>query len=482
MKLTPVLHILSILVMPLAGFMAISGLVDLFYSNKNWINFFSSSIVTLFVGMSVFLATRSNRDQNLDLRQAFILTTMSWLTIATFGALPFYLSNMSLDFTNSFFESMSGITTTGSTVIENIEASPPGILVWRALLQWLGGIGVIVMAIAIFPMLSVGGMQLFKTENFEAPEKVIPRATSLTRGIFFIYSFLTLIWTGLLYFSGMKIFDAILHSMTTIATGGFSTKSNSIGAYDSHIIDWIIILGMVFGSLPFIHYLAFTRGSFNELIKDSQVRLFLGLLSLIIIIIFCLLLFNNTYEWKDALRYSAFTVTSILTGTGYGTADFGIWGGFAPTILLLCMFIGGCAGSTTCGIRMFRIQVLASSANAQLNRLLRPHSIVLPHYNEKPISDNVTNAVMGFFFIYVLAFAIIAGILSILGLDFETSISGAATAISNVGPGLGEEIGPSGNFSSLPIIAKWVLCSAMILGRLELFTVLVLFTPSFWKY
>ena len=245
MKLTPVLHILSILVMPLAGFMAISGLVDLFYSNKNWINFFSSAIVTLFVGMSVFLATRSNRDQNLDLRQAFILTTMSWMTIATFGALPFYLSNMSLDFTNSFFESMSGITTTGSTVIENIEASPPGILVWRALLQWLGGIGVIVMAIAIFPMLSVGGMQLFKTENFEAPEKVIPRATSLTRGIFFIYSFLTLIWTGLLYFSGMKIFDAILHSMTTIATGGFSTKSNSIGAYDSHIIDWIIILGMV---------------------------------------------------------------------------------------------------------------------------------------------------------------------------------------------------------------------------------------------
>ena len=482
MKLTPILHILSILVMPLAGFMAISGLVDLFYSNNNWINFFSSSVVTLFVGMSVFLATRTNRDQNLDLRQAFILTTLSWLTIATFGALPFYLSNMSLDFTNSFFESMSGITTTGSTVIENIEASPPGILVWRALLQWLGGIGVIVMAIAIFPMLSVGGMQLFKTENFEAPEKVIPRATSLARGIFLIYSVLTLIWAGLLYFSGMNTFDAILHSMTTIATGGFSTKSNSIGAFDSHLIDWIIIFGMVIGSLPFIHYLAFTRGSFNELIKDSQVRLFLGLLSLIVIIIFCLLLFNNTYDWKHSLRYSAFNVTSILTGTGYGTADFGIWGGFAPTILLICMFIGGCAGSTTCGIRMFRIQVLASSANAQLNRLLRPHSIVLPHYNEKPISDNVTNAVMGFFFIYILAFAIIAGILSILGLDFETSISGAATAISNVGPGLGEEIGPSGNFSSLPIVAKWTLCIAMILGRLELFTVLVLFTPSFWKY
>ena len=482
MKITPILHILSILVMPLAGFMLISGLVDLFYSNINWINFLSSAAITLFIGMSVFLATRTNRDQNIDLRQAFILTTLSWLTIAIFGAIPFYLSNINLDFTNSFFESMSGITTTGSTVIVDIESSPPGILVWRSLLQWLGGIGVIVMAIAIFPMLSVGGMQLFKTENFEAPEKVIPRATSLARGIFIIYSVLTLIWATLLYFSGMYAFDAILHSMTTIATGGYSTKTNSIGAFNSDIIDWVIIIGMVMGSLPFIHYLALTRGSFNELIKDSQVKLFLGLLSAIIIIIFCLLLFNNTYEWKDAIRYSAFNVTSILTGTGYGTADFGIWGGFAPTILLLCMFIGGCAGSTTCGIRMFRIQVLASSANAQLNRLLRPHSIVLPHYNQKPVPDNVTNAVMGFFFIYILTFAVTASILSILGLDFETSISGAATAISNVGPGLGEEIGPSSNFNSIPMLAKWTLCSAMILGRLELFTILVLFTPGFWKY
>jgi len=481
MKITPVLHILSILVMPLAGFMLLSGLVDLYYSNNNWINFFSSAIITLFLGMSVFLATRMKSEQNLDLRQAFILTTMSWVTIALFGSLPFFLSTSGLSITDSFFESMSGITTTGSTVIVEIEISPPGILVWRSLLQWLGGIGVIVMAIAIFPMLSVGGMQLFKTENFETPEKVIPRATSLARGIFILYSILTLIWALLLFLSGMPGFDSILHSMTTIATGGYSTKSNSIAAFDSSIIDWIIVFGMIVGSLPFIHYLAVTRGSFNDLINDSQVTWFLGLLSLIIVIIFLLLLFNNTYNWTDAFRYAAFNVTSILTGTGYGTADFGIWGGFAPTILLLCMFIGGCAGSTTCGIRMFRIQVLASSANAQLTRLLRPHSIVLPHYNGKPVPDNVTNAVMGFFFIYILVFALTAGVLSVLGLDFETSISGAATAISNVGPGLGETIGPSGNFSSLPLLAKWSLCIAMLLGRLELFTVLVLFTPSFWK-
>ena len=481
MKITPVLHILSILIMPLAGFMVLAGLVDLYYANNNWINFLSAAVITLFLGMSVFLATRMKSEQNLDLRQAFILTTMSWVTIALFGALPFFLSTTGLSLTDSFFESMSGITTTGSTVIVEIEISPPGILVWRSLLQWLGGIGVIVMAIAIFPMLSVGGMQLFKTENFETPEKVIPRATSLARGIFIIYSILTLIWALLLFLSGMPGFDSILHSMTTIATGGYSTKSHSIAAFDSYLIDWIIVFGMIVGSLPFIHYLAVTRGSFSDLINDSQVKWFLGLLSLIIIIIFLLLLFNNTYNWIDSFRYAAFNVTSILTGTGYGTADFGVWGGFAPTILLLCMFIGGCAGSTTCGIRMFRIQVLASSANAQLTRLLRPHSIVLPHYNDKPVPDNVTNAVMGFFFIYILVFALTAGVLSILGLDFETSISGAATAISNVGPGLGETIGPSGNFSSLPLLAKWSLCIAMLLGRLELFTVLVLFTPSFWK-
>jgi trk system potassium uptake protein TrkH len=280
----------------------------------------------------------------------------------------------------------------------------------------------------------------------------------------------------------MSSFDSILHSMTTIATGGYSTKSGSIGAFNSQLIDWIILLGMIFGSLPFVHYLAMTKGSYRDLIKDSQVRWFLVLLTIIILTIFSLLFLNGTYDLKDSIRYSAFNVTSILTGTGYGTADFGLWGGFAPTILLLCMFIGGCAGSTTCGIRMFRIQVLASSANAQLIRLLRPHSIVLPHYNEKPVPDNVTNAVMGFFFIYILAFAITASALSILGLDFETSISGAASAISNVGPGLGEQIGPSGNFSTLPFLAKWILCAAMILGRLELYTILILFTPNFWKY
>ena len=481
MRLIPVLNILSILITPMSGIMLISAFIDFSYNNDNWVSFFSSAIITLFIGMSIFLATRGKSNKNLDLRQAFILTTFSWVSVALFGALPFYLSTLNLSFTDSFFESMSGITTTGSTILNNIELSPPGILVWRALLQWLGGIGVIVMALAVLPMLSIGGMQLFKTENFETPEKVIPRATGLARGIFFVYSSLTIFWALLLYFSGMTWFDSILHAMTTIATGGYSTKTASIGSFDSQTIDWIITFGMVVGSLPFIHYLAITRGSLKNITNDSQVRWFFIFLIFIVLITFFLLLINSSYNWSDAIRYSAFNVTSILTGTGYGNTDFGLWGGFAPTIFLLCMFLGGCAGSTTCGIRMFRIQVLASTAHAQIIRLLRPHSIVLPHYNKKPIPESVTDAVMGFFVIYIIIFAITACILSILGLDFITAISGAATSISNVGPGLGEVIGPAGNFSSIPDPAKWVLCFSMILGRLELFTILVLLTPSFWK-
>ncbi len=481
MRFIPVLNILSILITPMAGVMLISALVDFSFKDDNWISFFSSAIITLFIGMTVYLATRGKNNNHLDLRQAFILTTFSWISIALFGALPFYLSTLNLSFTDSFFESMSGITTTGSTILNNIEYSPPGILVWRSLLQWLGGIGVIVMALAVLPMLSIGGMQLFKTENLETPEKVIPRATGLARGIFLVYSILTIFWAFLLYISGMGLFDSILHAMTTIATGGYSTKTASIGAFNSHTIDWIITFGMIVGSLPFIHYLAITRGSLKDVTNDSQVRWFFIILLFIILITFFLLLINNSYNWPNAIRYSAFNVTSILTGTGYGTTDFGLWGGFAPTVFLLCMFLGGCAGSTTCGIRMFRIQVLASSAHAQIIRLLRPHSIVLPHYNNKPIPESVTDAVMGFFVIYIIVFALTACILSILGLDFISAISGAATSISNVGPGLGEIIGPAGNFASIPDPAKWVLCFSMILGRLELFTILVLFTPSFWK-
>ena len=284
----------------------------------------------------------------------------------------------------------------------------------------------------------------------------------------------------MLALAGMPGFDALVHAMTTIATGGYSTRTHSIAAFDSWMIEVIIILGMIIGSLPFAHYVALTRGGWRNLFHDPQVRWFLMLMiSVVLLISYHLTLLN--YNMLEALRLASFNGISVLTGTGYGTANFAAWGGFATTILLVCMFIGGCAGSTTCGVKIFRLQVLASTIKVQISRLLRPHGVVLAYYNKRPVADSVMDAVMGFFYLYILCFVILAAFLGMTGLDFQTALSGAATAISNVGPGLGEIIGPAGHFGELPMAAKWAMCIGMLLGRLELFTVLVMLHPGFWR-
>jgi trk system potassium uptake protein TrkH len=269
--------------------------------------------------------------------------------------------------------------------------------------------------------------------------------------------------------------------MTTIATGGYSTKDASVGYFNSPVIDWIIICGMIVGSLPFVHYLRITRGDTSGLLRDSQVRWFLSIVVICVALVSIWIVTQIGLGAQDALRYAAFNVISVMTGTGYATTDFGSWGGFVATMMLILMFVGGCAGSTTCGIKIFRIQVLYATAKVQLARLLRPHGVFIPYYNRKPIPETVSEAVMGFFFLYILCFGLVAMALAAMGLDFITALSGAATAISNVGPGLGPIIGPAGNFDPLPDMAKWLLCFAMLLGRLELFTVLVLITPTFWR-
>lgn len=309
---------------------------------------------------------------------------------------------------------------------------------------------------------------------------MIPRATQLAGGIFIAYTALTGFWALMLALAGMPGFDALAHAMTTIATGGYSTRTLSIGAYDSWLIEVIIIGGMIIGSLPFAHYVAMTRGGWQRLIDDPQVRWFLSLmLGLVALVTFNL--FQQGYGAADALRMASFNTISIVTGTGYGTANFAVWGGFATTILLISMFIGGCAGSTTCGVKIFRLQVLASTIKVQISRLLRPHGVALAYYNKRPVNESVMDAVMGFFYLYILCFVVLAAVLGLTGLDFDTALSGAATAISNVGPGLGDMIGPSGHFGDLPMLAKWAMCVGMFLGRLELFTVLVMLHPGFWR-
>jgi len=480
MQLSPVLNILGLLATILAGAMLIPMGVDLYTGSPDWHVFAMSALLTGFCGVPIWLATHRREALDLGLRQAFLLTNGAWVMIGIFGALPFMFSELGLSVTDAIFESVSGITTTGSTVLVEIERASPGILIWRALLQWLGGVGIVVMAIAVLPMLSVGGMQLFRTESYERPENVVPRATLLAGGISIVYAGLTALWAIMLGMAGMDMFDAVAHAMTTLATGGYSTRTASIGAFDSIAIEWIILVGMIVGSLPFAHYLAMARGGWRSLINDPQVRLFL-LLIVGLVLLLCWNLMQNGLGLGEAIRQASFNGVSIMTGTGFVSANYSSWGGFASTILLLVMFIGGCGGSTTCGIKVFRLQVLATTTRVQVNRLLRPHAVVLAYYNKRPVSAEVMDSVMGFFYLYILGFVLIAILLGMTGVDFVTALSGSATSISNVGPGLGEVIGAEGNFSSLPDAAKWIMAGAMLLGRLEIFTVLVMLSPGFWR-
>ena len=478
-ELRPIIFVLGILLSILAVAMVIPAIVDIAVGHPDWQVFLVAAFVTLFVGVSMMLTTRASL-RRFSVRQAFLMTNLAWLVIAGFGALPFQFSELELDPVDAFFESVSGVTTTGSTVIVGLDFAPPGILLWRAVLQWLGGIGIIVMAISILPMLQVGGMQLFRVEAFDA-DKVLPRAAQIAGGIAIVYVFLTGLGTLVLWSIGMSGFDAICHAMTSIATGGFANYDASIGHFANPAIDWAMSTIMLLGSVPFVLYLRAIRGDLRTIWLDTQVRWFLAIVALSVLMVALWLYHQDFMDPLDALRYSTFNVISVMTGSGFVTADYGRWGSFAVAVMFVVTFIGGCAGSTTCGIKIFRLQVLYATANAQIHRLMQPNGVFFPYYNRKPIPDAVASSVMSFFFLFAACFALLAVALGLTGLDFVTAVSGAATAISNVGPGLGDIIGPAGNFATLPDSAKLLLTFGMLLGRLELFTVLILLAPAFWR-
>ena len=444
-------------------------------------SFISASFVTIFIGV-LFILANLEREFKLNLRQTFLFSSLAWLMIASFGSLPFLLSTQNFSLSEAFFESMSGITTTGATIISDLDNSPKSILLWRAIMQWLGGIGIVVMAITILPLLKVGGMQLFKMEGPDSTEKILPRTIEVATIIISTYIVLTLLCGFFYWVFGMSIFDSISHSMTTIATGGFSTHNDSIGFFKNSNIEIVASIFIILGSIPFISYLKFAQGNRKIFFQDVQIKGLIYILLLAIVIMFFYLIFIN-YESSlfDKIRISSFNVISILSGTGYVTDDFGLWGKFSLIFFLLLMFIGGCAGSTACGIKIFRLQMLLIFLKNQIKRLISPNSVIITKYNNQKISDNFINSVIIFIFTFLFIFLIIAMLLSISGLDFITSISGAASSISNVGPGLGDIIGPNGNYKDIPDISKWILSFGMLLGRLELFAVLVLFFPSFWR-
>ena len=476
----PILNILGLLLCIESLALLIPMIFDYINNNEDWKQFFFISCLTFFIGLVLYVGFK-NEKLKINLRQAFLLTILSWLVIALFGSLPFMYSSSSLNFTNAFFESVSGITTTGSTVISNFDSLSEGILIWRSLLQWFGGIGIIVLAVAILPTLQIGGMQLLHMEHDDPYEKTLPKINKFIFEIIFLYFGLTILCLFSYYFNGMNAFDSLIHSMTTISTGGFSNKSLSFGYFDSQTLESISILFMILGSLPFVIFIKFIHGQKNSLFKDDQIRLFIFLLvSIVLISCFWVKHYLNI-EWSSALRLTTFNITSILTGTGYTSTNYNNWGGFGLIIILMIMFIGGCAGSTTGGVKIFRFQILFRGVRLQIKKLTQPHAVFLMKFNKKTVTENTYTSIISFFFIYILLFILSSVILSFLGLDFLTALSASASAISNVGPGVGEIIGPNGNYSGINEIGKWVLAFTMLIGRLEIFTILVLFSINFWK-
>lgn len=478
--LRPVLLIVGIFLATLGCAMMLPALYDLVAGNEDWKIFAASAVLTLFVGIGLAFANRGHSEQ-FTIRQGFLLSNLSWLGLTAFGALPFAWSQLDLSYTDAFFESMSGITTTGATVITKLDSTNPGILLWRGLLQWLGGLGIIVMAISVLPLLQVGGMQLFRVEGFETDGKIQPRATQIAGSLCLLYLVFTTICALAYFAAGMSLFDAVVHSMTTIATGGFSTRDASIAYFSNSWIEFLGIIFMIVGSLPFVLYLRAVRAGPGVVFGDSQVRWFFG--TVVIFVVLAWLSYQSALAEPAATRFLTvvFNVVSIMTGTGYATTAYDNWSDMAVVVFFILMFIGGCSGSTSCGIKIFRFQVIFEMIRIRLRSIVHPKGVFIERYNGAPIVPNVTSAVMGFLLMFLLSFFIAASALTMLGLDILTATSAAASAIANVGPALGPVVGPVSNYAALPDMAKWILSFTMLLGRLEIMTVIVLLAPAFWR-
>ena len=458
----------------------IPGLYDYVTLGTDWAVFFLISIVCLFTGLNISF-TFKNKNKEVEVLSAFILTFISWIILTLIASIPFSLGTPNLSFVNSFFESMSGLTTTGATVIQDLDNTSRSMLLWRAMLQWLGGIGIIVIAIAIFPILKIGGMQLFQTEFSSKDEKVLPRTTQIATGIGFVYIVLTVLCSFFLYSTGVELFDSIAHGMTIIATGGFSTKNMSIGFFDSVATEFVTIIFMIISSLPFILLFQALRGNIMDLLKNSQVQFFIFFVGVITIVVTFWLKKYYEVDYLQSLRISLFAVVSISTGSGFSTYDFSVWGTFTTILFLFIMLIGGCSGSSSCGLKVFRIQILLRSSFVLIKKIIQPRGVFIPTYNRREIDQEILNSVTGYFFLYLMIFSSLTLILSFDGQDILTALSGAAAAIANVGPGLNDIIGPANNYYGISDFSKIFLCMGMLIGRLELFPILVLLSPQLWR-
>lgn len=479
MDLRPVAYVLGLLVMALGLTMIAPMLVDIAEGRGHWPVFAESAILTVLSGGLVSLACRNGVREGLTLQQTFLLTTGVWVALPIFGAIPFLLGETEARVVDAIFEAMSGLTTTGSTVFVGLDDLPKGILLWRGLLQWLGGIGIIVVAMVFLPELRVGGMQIFRSEAFETMGKILPRATEISSSISTIYVTITLACALCYKFTGMNTFDATVHALTTVSTGGFSNYDASFGTFQGPA-EWVASVFMILAALPFVRYVQMLNGGFS-IFRDSQVHVFLTIIAVLVAVTAAVLISIFPHHPEQAFREAAFNITSIITGTGYASVDYMQWGAFLISIFFFIGLIGGCAGSTSCSIKIFRYQLLFASISTQMRRIYAPHGVFSPRFQGRAVDDDVLNSVMAFFVFFIVTLGLLAVALGLTGLDFTTSVSGAAAAVANIGPGLGDIIGPAGNYSTLNDVAKWILTLGMLIGRLELFAVYVLFTISFWR-
>lgn len=476
----PVIFVNGILLLVLAAAMGVPALVDAASADPDWKVFATSALVTGFIGLGLTLGARPDQRQPLNTRQAFLLTSSTWFLLSAFAALPFIFSALELSVADGVFEAASGFTTTGSTVIVGLDHAPKGILLWRALLNWLGGLGIIVMAVAILPILRIGGMQLFKMESSDKSDKVKPRIAQVAASIATVYVSFSVLAALALWATGMTVFEAICHSFAALGTGGFSTSDSSLGNWGT-ATQWVTIAAMLAGGATFTLFISPWKHGRWPFMHDSQIRWYLGFLGTFSALLAFWQWAINDMEPGDALTHATFNVVSVVTTTGFATTDYNAWGGFAQVVFFILIFIGGCTGSTSGGVKIFRWEVLFKLAGIHLKRLLHPHGIFTIDFNERRIPKAVVDSVLGFMTVYFLTFALFALALTAVDMDLISALSGSAQALSNVGPGLGPIIGPAGNYKSIPELAKWIMSFEMILGRLELFSVIVLFTRSFWR-
>ncbi|MCP1621124.1 MULTISPECIES: TrkH family potassium uptake protein [Pseudomonadaceae] len=473
--------IIGIFLITLAISMVIPVMTVIAYDRPQDIHAFVwSSLATFITGLGLVIPGRPEQ-AHLRPRDMYLLTVSSWVVVGIFAALPFLLTQH-ISYTDAFFESMSGITATGATVLSGLDSMSQGILIWRSLLHWLGGIGFIGMAVAILPLLRIGGMRLFQTESSDRSEKVMPRSHMVAKYIVAVYVGFTLLGTLAFWLAGMSAFDAVNHAMSAISTGGFSTSDQSLAKWQQPAVHWVAVVVMILGSLPFALYVATLRGNRKALFRDAQVRGFIGLLLAIWLVLGTWYWATTDLHWLDALRHVAVNTTSILTTTGFALGDYSLWGNFSLMLFFYLGFIGGCSGSTAGGVKIFRFQVAYILLKANLYQLIHPRAVIKQKYNGHRLDEEIVRSILTFSFFFTITICVIALGLSLQGLDWITALTGAASTVSGVGPGLGEVIGPAGNFSTLPDGSKWLLSLGMLLGRLEIITVLVICTPYFWRH